>query len=94
MARTLFAAPFVGYTPAMSLPLHVITAEALALDAADRLRLATDLIDSVEGPTDPQWTAAWRAELRARSAAADAREVRGEDWAAVRSDLLRELATE
>lgn len=43
----------------MSVPLNVVTTEAMALDPADRLRLAAELIDSVEGPEDPEWTAAW-----------------------------------
>lgn len=79
----------------MSLPLHILTSEALALDAADRLRLASELIDSVEGADDSAWTAAWTTEIQARSAAADAREAaglpRGSDWAAARERLLLEL---
>lgn len=82
----------------MSLPLHVITTEALALDPADRLRLANELIDSVEGPADPNWTRAWSEELNRRVADADVRETRGEargeEWEKVRADLLREIADE
>lgn len=82
------------YTSTMSLPLHILTTEALSLDAADRLRLATELIDSVEGPSSQQWTAAWRKELQSRSDAADQRELRGEPWEDVRDSLLLSLAEE
>ena len=80
----------------MSLPLHTLTTEALALDPADRLRLATELIDSVEGPAGDDWAGRWTTELQRRSAAADMRQAqgraRGDDWAAVRERLLRGLA--
>jgi hypothetical protein len=49
-------------------------------------------IDSVEDPADPDWERSWTEELRRRSAAADARAVRGSPWPEVRARLLRELA--
>lgn len=79
----------------MSLPLHVVTTEAMALDPADRLRLAAELIDSVEGHEDPAWSAAWAAELQRRSADADTRAARGEargaTWDDVRARVLARL---
>jgi hypothetical protein len=84
------------YDPVMARPLHQLTDEALALDPADRLRLASELIDSVEGPVDPTWADRWTTELRRRSAAADQREAqgqaRGSDWAEVKERLLGGLA--
>jgi putative addiction module component (TIGR02574 family) len=69
--------------------------DALGLDPVDRLRLASELIDSVEGPPDPEWAAAWTSELERRSAAADDREARGvprgSEWSEVRARLLLEL---
>jgi hypothetical protein len=69
--------------------------DALALDPGDRLRLAAELIDSVEGPPDPAWAEMWTNELRRRSAEADDREARGlprgSDWSDVRTRLLLEL---
>jgi putative addiction module component (TIGR02574 family) len=63
--------------------------------AHDRLRLAAELIDSVEGPEDPDWTAAWSAEVERRSADADARAARGEPrgtpWEDVRARVLARL---
>ena len=75
---------------------HTVAIEALNLSEADRLRLAAELIDSVEGPADPRWERAWSSEVERRSAAADAREARGEprgvDWTVARAGILRRLA--
>ena len=80
----------------MALPLHKLTSEAMALDPADRLRLATELIDSVEESADREWAEQWTAELQRRSAAAAEREElglsRGSDWEDVKERLLRSLA--
>jgi hypothetical protein len=94
--RTLAVARRWRYAFPMGLPLHVVTTEALALDPADRLRLAGELLDSVEGPVDPAWASKWTAELQRRSAAADSREAsgaaRGSAWSDVRERLLSGLA--
>jgi hypothetical protein len=72
--------------------LQTIAQQAMALDPAERLQLAAELIDSVEGPADPGWSASWTEELRRRSAEADAREGRGEprgtEWSEARARLL------
>lgn len=78
--------------PDMSTELHSLTDSALRLDPDERLALADVLIDSIDGPADPGWTEAWTDELHRRSAAADAREVRGSAWADVCARLLRDLA--
>ena len=52
-------------------------ADALSLPPRERLELATELLDSVEGLTDPNWEAAWKPELDKRLEAADARAQRG-----------------
>lgn len=79
----------------MSLPLDVVTTEAMALDPPDRLRLAGELIDSVEEPADLPSATSWTEELTRRSAAADAREARGEprgaEWSEVRARVLQRL---
>ncbi len=79
----------------MAAKFHTVANEALTLDPADRLRLAAELIDSVEGPADPEWSTAWTAELERRSALADEREAqgqpRGSEWTAARARLLNEL---
>ena len=76
----------------MSREFHTIAQRALELDPADRLRLAAELLASVEGRADPAWSAAWKEEIDARLQAADAREVRGTPWSDVRAHVLNKLA--
>ena len=80
----------------MSSSFHTVALDALNLDESDRLRLAAELIDSVEGPADPGWERAWSEEINRRTAAADARESCGEprglEWSEVRSRILHRLA--
>jgi putative addiction module component (TIGR02574 family) len=76
----------------MSLPLHVVTTEAMALNPADRLRLAAELLESVEESADAEWGAAWSAELDQRVAEAKRTGDRGRPWDEIRADLLRDLA--
>ena len=79
----------------MSRNYHQLSLDALALPPDERLALAHALIDSVEGPADPERAEAWATELRRRTAAADEREAageaRGEDWDEVRGRLEGEL---
>lgn len=77
----------------MSRRFHALTTEALELDPADRLRLAAELIDSVEGPEDPGWAAAWSAELDRRVAEAERTGDHGRPWEEVRARLLHDLAS-
>jgi len=72
-------------------PRPAILEEALRLPPNDRLALATELLNSVEGDGDPEWDAAWLTELdrRARDVAADP--TRLEDWATVRARILNDL---
>lgn len=76
----------------MSLNFHELAIGALALDPADRLRLASELIDSVEGPADPGWGQAWASELDRRVAEAERTGDKGRPWSEVRADLLKGLA--
>jgi hypothetical protein len=68
---------------------HDVAIEALRLDAADRLRLATELIDSVDGPVDPAWDAAWLSEIQARRQRGTADAV---SWPEARERVLRRLS--
>ncbi len=69
-------------------PVRDLAAEALRLPEEERLALATELIDSVEGRADPEWETAWLREL-------DAREARGNQgvrpWSEVRKKILERL---
>lgn len=66
--------------------------DALALPEQDGLVLAAELIDSVEGPEDPTWSAVWSAELDRRVTEADGTGDRGRPWDQVRAELLERLA--
>lgn len=80
-----------GYNADMSHPLDALTSQALALDPADRLALASRLIDSVEGPEDPEWSAAWSVELDRRLAEVESGAVECRSWSDVRADLIARL---
>lgn len=80
----------LNYIEHMSLPLHAVTTMALALDPADRLRLAAELVDSVEEPEDKEWSAAWLAEVRARRERGTADAV---PWSEARAGILRRLTS-
>lgn len=73
----------------MSSRFHTVAVEALNLDEADRLRLAAELIDSVEGPADPAWDEAWLTEIRARRQRGTADAV---SWPEARARVLRRLS--
>ncbi len=66
--------------------------DALALPEQDRLALATELIDSVEGSEDTTWSAEWSAELDRRVNEADRTGDRGRPWDQVRAELLERLS--
>lgn len=78
----------------MATGFHELSDLMLALDPADRLALAAMLIESVEQVPDPEWRRSWTEELRRRTAAADARPVRGRTWGEIRARLLRQVADE
>lgn len=64
---------------------------ALELPAEERLALATDLLNSVEGPEDEDWGDAWADELGRRLAEAERGEVTLEPWEAVKARILADL---
>lgn len=74
----------------MSRPLRKLTEEALALPAEERLALATELIESVEGPPDSDWDAAWLEELEARRREGHSDAV---PWPEARDRILARLRT-
>lgn len=63
----------------------------LDLPVGERLSLAAKLIDSVEGPEDPEWSSAWAAELDRRMAQVEAGEAELEDWQTVKASVLADL---
>ncbi len=65
--------------------------DALALPENERLELVSEIIASVDGPSDADWDASWLAELDKRSLAAKARGETGSDWTDVRARILQRL---
>jgi len=66
-------------------------AEALSLPKAKRAQLAGGILASLQGPADPDWEAAWAAEIERRCAAVDAGEVQTSDWNEFRARIEREI---
>lgn len=89
--RAVDMIPTGGYPSGMAHPVDLITTQALALDPAERLQLASRLIDSVEGPEDPGWASAWSAELDRRAAEVERGDVQCRSWEDVRADLQTRL---
>lgn len=69
-----------------------IRAAALQLSEPERLELATELIESVEGPIDPEWERAWIEEIDRRIAADKAAGTQPLEWSDVRARLLARFA--
>jgi putative addiction module component (TIGR02574 family) len=76
----------------MSRSADTLLSEALGLSVDERLKLASDLIASVDAPPDPDWDAAWLAELDRRMEATSRRSDPLPEWAEVRSRILERLA--
>jgi len=69
-----------------------LLAEAIGLPVPERLKLASDLIASVDGPPDADWDAVWLAELDRRVDAARRRGTPAPEWSEVRARILDRLA--
>lgn len=61
------------------------------MPADDRLALATEILESVEGPEAPKWTAAWAAELDRRVKESEAGVAKAIPWEQVRSETRERL---
>jgi hypothetical protein len=68
--------------------------DVLGLPEQDRVRIATEVLASLDGQPDGDWEAAWLAELDQRQRAAAARGERATEWAEVRSRILARLPGE
>jgi putative addiction module component (TIGR02574 family) len=67
-----------------------LLAEALELTVDERLRLATELLNSVEG-NEEEWSKAWSDELDRRAAEVDRGEVELLDARQVMADIRADL---
>jgi putative addiction module component (TIGR02574 family) len=64
---------------------------ALQLPPDDRLALATELLESIEGPEDLEWTETWAAELDRRVREVDEGRDRGVPWSEVKARMEARL---
>ena len=61
--------------------------QALSLPAQERLRLATELLDSVEPGTDPNIDAAWEEHIQRRLAEVETGTAKGRPWTDIKDDF-------
>ncbi len=83
--------PSGGRLPNVTRSAEALFADALDLDTTERLKLASELIASVDGPRDQDWDVAWLAELDRRMGEAANRTEGLPEWAEVRAGLLKRL---
>lgn len=65
--------------------------QALELPTEDRLALATELLNSVEGPEDEDWAQCWDEELQRRLGEVDRGEVQPVPWDEAKARILTSL---
>jgi putative addiction module component (TIGR02574 family) len=68
-----------------------LLARALRLPPEEKLALATELLNSVEGPEDPAWDAAWADELDRRLKEVETGAVKPIPWAEAKVRLMERL---
>jgi hypothetical protein len=66
--------------------------EVLALPEDDRVKIASEVLASLDGPPDADWDDAWLAELERRERAAKARGAPAPEWSQARARILARLA--
>ena len=64
---------------------------ALELPADERLALASELLESVEGPENSEWAAAWAAELDRRVRELESGAVKTIPWGQVKAEIQARL---
>ena len=70
---------------------RTLVAQALRLSESERVRVAAELLESVEGPADDVSDDEWLAEINRRADSVRRGENVGEPWSLVRDELLAEL---
>jgi hypothetical protein len=78
----------------MTEPARKLLRDVLGLPEEDRVRIATEVLASLDGPPDAGWSEAWGAELERRRQAAAERGAPAPEWAEVRARILSRLASE
>ena len=80
-----------GIIPGMTKAAETILADALRLDPNARAQLAAEILASLDGPTDPDAEAAWKAEIARRVADLDAGRSRLEPWEDVKRRIEKTI---
>ena len=70
---------------------QAVLAEALKLELDARAELATELLASLDGPSDPDAEASWAIEIERRVAAIEAGTGQLEPWDDVKRRIEREI---
>jgi len=70
---------------------RTLVAQALRLSESERVRVAAELLESVEGPADDVSDDEWLAEINRRADGVRLGESVSEPWSLVRDQLLAEL---
>jgi putative addiction module component (TIGR02574 family) len=71
----------------MASPFENVAEQALSLSAPDRIRLATELLQSVEPPGSEDAERAWDEEIRRRIAGIDSANAKGRPWIDIRREF-------
>jgi putative addiction module component (TIGR02574 family) len=70
---------------------RALVALALRLTESERVQVAAELLESLEGPEDDASDDEWLAEINRRADSVRRGESAGEPWTVVRDELLAEL---
>ncbi|MFL5356642.1 addiction module protein [Archangium sp.] len=75
----------------MSEQAEKLLSEALKLPTSERVRVAAELLASVEGEPEPDAEAAWAAEIDRRVRRVEAEGPKGDDWQDVHARIASRL---
>ena len=75
----------------MTKAIESVLADALQLDAKSRAEVAAELLASLDGPADPDATAAWEKEIERRVNALEAGTEKLESWEATKRRIASEI---
>jgi len=68
-----------------------LLATAMRLPSDERLAIATELLDSVETPEDPEWAEAWASEIERRVKELENGTAKTIPWDQAKSEILERL---
>jgi hypothetical protein len=80
--------------PTMATSAERLLQDILRLPEKDRVRIATEVLASLDGPPDADWEAAWLEELERRRKAAELRGEPASEWTEARARILARLGSD